>query len=123
MQKQSWRLRLAGFCLHLDQAAQRTEAAKLQDPSECPHGERTAAVPGAGAAEAFTKTGRTLQSCKCGKKNKPEGKEKKNKQQRVQRPAMGFFILKISKSERSTNASAFYSGDFSWLRLELSALL
>lgn len=37
---------LAGWALHLDQAAQRAEAAKLQDPSECPSGERIAAVPG-----------------------------------------------------------------------------
>lgn len=77
MQKQSWRLWLAGLCLHLDQAAQRAEAAKLQDPSECPHGERTAAVPGAGAAEAFTKTGRTLQSCKCGKKTSQKARKRK----------------------------------------------
>lgn len=37
---------LADWALHLDQTAQKAEAAKLQDPSECPTGERTAAVLG-----------------------------------------------------------------------------
>lgn len=66
---------LAYWALHLDQAAQRAEVAKLQDPSECPRGGKDSSCSW-GASEALTKTGRTLQSCKCNKTTQKTRKRK-----------------------------------------------